>query len=102
MDGEDVELPGLPAIDDAQTFLVELKIVEIGDAGSRDVLLHPRIFNELRRNIVEALSQVAEGAMGRLLHREDILHLELGENALADEKLTDGDTFAGLGHSRLQ
>ncbi len=93
-DRQDVKLPGLTAIEYAEALLVEVELFEVGDARLGDVLLDPGVFDELGIDAVEALGEVAEGAVGDLLNVEDVPDLAAGENALLDEQFADGDAFA--------
>jgi hypothetical protein len=93
IDRERVELPGLSAIQQAETSGIGLYFFEIDDAGDADVLLDPGVFDGSWIDAVEAFGEVAEGAVAVLLHLHNVIDFALGENALFDEKLTDLDTL---------
>jgi hypothetical protein len=97
VDGEDVELPDLPAVEEAEAFGVDGFIVEIDDAGDADVLFDPGVFDSAGVDAVEAFGKVAEGAVGHFLDFEDVRNLVGREDALFDQQLANLDA----GQNRL-
>ena len=80
-----VKLPGLPAIEQAQTLLIHLLLFEIHDAGDLHVLLDPGIFDGAGIDAEETFGQIAKRADGDLLHGHDMADLFVGEHALLDQ-----------------
>jgi hypothetical protein len=86
---EEMELPGLAAIQEAEAIGVDALLVEIDDARHADVLLNPRILDGFGLDAEQTLGEVAEGAMGHFLDLEDVIDLCFGQHALLDEQLSD-------------
>jgi hypothetical protein len=88
-----VKLPGLPPIQQPKAILIDFDLVQIHDTGCADILLDPGVFDRLRADPVESLSQIAERPAGLLLDFENVLDLNVAEHALFDEKLSDSDSW---------
>jgi hypothetical protein len=82
---EQLELPGLPAVEHAQAIGFDLDGLEIDDAGEADVLLDPGILDGLGIDAENSFGQIAEGAVRFFLHFENLGHLLRRENPLLDE-----------------
>lgn len=91
LDRGDVELPRLPTVDHPQALLVCLDVVEIDLSRESDVLFHPRVFDGAGVNPVQPFRQIAERAIDRTLHVQDVRHLTLVQNALLYQNLTDAN-----------
>jgi len=89
IDGQDVKLPRLAAIEDAQRVGFDLDLVQIDDAGGADVLLDPCVLDGSRIDAEEPLGQIAEWTMTCLLDVNDLIDLGRGENALLNQQLSD-------------
>ena len=92
-----MKLPRLATVEQPQAIGLDLVLLEVDDAGRAHVLLDPRVLDRVRIDSVEPLGQVTERAVALLLHRQNVLDLRVGEDALLDEQLTDRDAFCGQG-----
>jgi len=85
MEREQLELPGLPTVEHAETIGFDADVVEIDDAGHADVLLDPGVFDSLGIDAEDPLGEIAEGAVGFLLEFENLTDLLGRQNALFDK-----------------
>ena len=74
-----MKLPRLPAAEYAQAFGINLVIVKIDHADGSQVLLDPRILDDLWQNAIEPLGEIAEWTMRGFLNMNDMLHLRFSE-----------------------
>jgi hypothetical protein len=91
--GQDMELPGLSAVQQAQAVGVDLKLFQIDQSGGAHVLLHPGVLNGPGIDPEESFGKVAERPAALFLHGEDVLHLGVAEDTLFDEELTDSNSW---------
>jgi hypothetical protein len=83
--GQEMKLPGLSAVEGSETFGVDFLLLEIDDAGDANVLFDPGVLDGARVDAKEPLGEIAEGAVGHLLHAQDLLNLVGRQDALFDE-----------------
>src|SRR6185503_8621599 len=84
-----MKLPRLAAVQQPKRLGFDLLVIEIDNPHQPQVLLDPRILDGFWIDPVEALGQVAEGAVRKFLHLENVLHLRFGQRTLFDQQLSN-------------